>query len=213
MIPVILCFQQIPVSTSPIYLGPTGTIILVTACILLGFLAFRQRNWKTTADASSAELVIQRGTSDRLREEKLALQKEKDLLKEENIRLHAQTDLKPLVTEITNWISEGRGRFDEATKQLTQTRDAQDKGLRELFAEVSANRRVSEEAFRTYTTTFVQHVEEDRLGWTKLLAMFATMEQRLNQTAIQVGRVKWDTPSASQPESTHKERTRTWKSS
>jgi len=213
MIPVILFFQQIPVSTSPIYLGPIGTIILVGACIVLGFMALRQKNWKEAASSATSELGSLEKTVARLREEKALVVKEKEDLILENGGLRKQTDLKPIVDAVTGWISEGRLRFDEATKQLSQTREAQDKGLRELFAEVSANRRISEEAFRTYTTTFVQHVEEDRLGWTKLLTMFAVMEQRLSQTAIQIGKVKWDAPLTIQPESVQKEQTSASKSS
>lgn len=139
----------------------------------------------TSEAAASAELGIQRAVQDRLREEKSTLLHEKELLVGEVASLRTHTDLKPVIDSITAWIVEGRNRFDAATKQLS-----------EVQLEVSSNRRTSEEAFRNFTTAFMEHTNDDRQAWLKLLNMFAVIDARLNETAIAAGKLKWETSSA-----------------
>lgn len=160
-------------------------------------------HWKNNCAAAEKQAELVEADKKRLREEKEALQHEKDLLTQEAMRLRTQTDIKPALDAIANsqqtmigWIEEGRRRFDESMHELVDTRAIIVKGLAELFAETKANRLTSEDAFRTYTTTFVQHVEEDRTGWFKLLNMFAAMEGRMNMLGLQMGIVKW--PDAEQ---------------
>jgi hypothetical protein len=143
----------------------------------------------TSEAAASAELGVQRAVQERLREEKVLLIREKEALVAENASLHTQTDLKPLIASqsllmdsITNWIIEGRQRFDAATKQLG-----------EVQLEVASQRRMNEEAFRQYTASFMQHTEDDRVAWFKLLNIFAVIDQRLNEVAIASGKLKWET--------------------
>lgn len=196
----LLLQSQIPVQPSPIYLGPVGTTIAVLIIVVLAFFSLRQRGWKSAADAAKSAVVsatdevnFHRSMIERLREEKATITKEKEALASENTRLKTQQDIKPVVDAITGWIIEGRTRFDQATLELKHVRDAQDKGIRELFSEVASARQVSEEAFRTYTTSFVHHVEEDRQSTVKILNMFAVIENRLNEVAVKVGQPQWKT--------------------
>lgn len=195
--------SQIPVQPSPIYLGPVGTTIAVLFIVVLVFFSLRQRGWKSAAEAAKSaitsatdEVNFHRSMIERLREEKATITREKEALASENTRLKTQQDIKPVVDAITGWIVEGRTRFDQATLELKHVRDAQDKGIRELFSEVASARSVSEEAFRTYTTSFVSHVEEDRVATIKILNMFSVIENRLNEVAVKIGQPQWKTTLA-----------------
>lgn len=102
------------------YLGPWGQLLLFAITCGLGVIGYRQRQWRSTADAAVAALGV--ATTE------LAVWKDKSVRQGEEIRgliaevasLHVKTDLKPLVDSVKDWTVESRGHFQMAMQRLEE---------------------------------------------------------------------------------------------
>lgn len=166
-----------------------GGIILTALSLVLAFITWRQRSWKSTADAAVAEMNVHKEANARLRDDVKTLHVQvADLSK--------QRDLEPLITTVINWVDEGRKRFERAENGLNSNTAA----LTELIREIQAQRATSEDAYRQLTASFMAHTLEDKeiqLEATRARLRVAEaldeIERRLSQVAVKVGVVKWET--------------------
>ena len=179
---MILLFQAGNVS-----LGPTGTILLTAlaavgslASMVLAVVSWKQRTWKSTADAAVAELGVHKQAAERLRGTCADLTAKV-------AKLEAQTDLKPLIDAVSSWVIEGRARFDAANSKLSLVETA----LRTMLDEMKAQRSVSEDAYRSVTTAFMTHTLEDKEYHLRFVNALDKIERRLSEVAVRVGVDKW----------------------
>lgn len=157
-----LILQELPTTLLPTSVG--GYISLV-AVLVLAILLWRQRNWrsaaeanKASADAAIVEMNVHKEASERLRQEVKEL-------RDSNAQLNAQRSLEPLVKTISEWVSEGRARFQSAEARLDVNTDAlrqNTAALTELIREVKAQRQTSEDSYRSLTAAFIAHTLEDK---------------------------------------------------
>lgn len=179
-------------------LGPNGTILLTLVTLALAIITWWQRTWKSTSDAAVAELGVYKQANERLRAEKEAQQTQIVDLNTELAKMHAQTDLKPLIDSITNWITEGRSRFDAAKLDLDRIHSEQETAFKAILTEVSAQRVTSETAYRDLTQVFMTHTIDDSKFQLRLTIMMDAVERRLSDIAVKVGITQWSVaPGAS----------------
>jgi hypothetical protein len=175
---------------------------MIFIAAILSIITYRQRNWKTAADAAIAEMKVHQTAAERLR-----LTNSEQAI--EIGKLRAQTDLKPLVDAISSWVVEGRARFESAqTKldtvhseqrvKLDQVHTEQTNSLRAMMEEMRAQRIASEDAYRTLSTAFVSHNIEDERNQLEVrrinerfIGMLDAMERRLSEVAVTIGLSKW----------------------
>ena len=200
-----ILFQELP---NIISLGPVGTILYTVVALILGLIVWRQRNWRSAAEAASssreaaiAEMNVHKETCERIRAE----QKE---LRDENAKLKALTDLAPLISAqqtnteiIKQWVLEGRDRFDSARDALKVNTGA----LTALVEEVKAQRVTSESSYRTITNAFMEHTIEDKQvaleanqNQARLINAIEELERRMSLMAVQVGVVTWKDKESNQ---------------
>lgn len=160
-----------------------SSIILAVVTLALTVITYRQRAWRSAAEAAIAEKNVHKETAERLRAEATMLRSEVGQLK-------GQTDIAPLVQGMAS-----------TTNVLTN-----------LCEEIKAQRATSEVAFKTVedsyrslTASFIAHTLEDKaaqLEATETRLRLATalngIEDRLSQVAVRVGMVKWE-PLAATP--------------
>lgn len=156
--------------------GPLGSTVILTLNLVLAIIVYRQRAWRSTAEAAVTEKTIHKDAADRLRSEAIEL-------RERAVKAEARTDLQPLSASLTAWIGEGRERFKEATQQLNQNTSA----LRALIEEVKAQRSTSEDSYRTMQAAFILHTTEDKaaqlqtsVSLVRLGSIIEALEVRLN---------------------------------
>lgn len=185
----------------PLTLGPYGTLLLTLLAAILAIITWRQRTWKSTADAAVLEMNVHKQTCERLISEKTELDKQRNDLSLLVAQLQATRDLKPLIEAVSSWISEGRTRFDEANRRLDVIHKEQTTALKAVLEEVQAQRKTSEQAFRDLTQTFRSHVLEDHESQIankevqlRFVSMMDSVERRLTQIAVQIGVVQWEKP-------------------
>lgn len=185
----------------PIQLGPLGTLIMAAMVLASGaitlalaIIAYRQRAWRSTADAAVAEMAVHKESAERLRED--------------NSKLHAQIaelskqrDLEPIIAAMGVYFNEGRDRFMRAEAALQANTNV----LAELIAEVKAQRSTSEDAYRQLTASFIAHTLEDKEAQLeatrtrlRVAEALSELERRLSQVAVQIGVAKWETAAGPQ---------------
>jgi septal ring factor EnvC (AmiA/AmiB activator) len=186
----------VPVQPSQIQLGPTGTIILVVAIIILSFLAFRQKSWKEAAAAS--EIVKKSAQDDlaRARETIVALRENEKTLLERCAKAEAKVDLRPLENVVAGWIGESRDRFTQAMAELTEVRRDTNKAFAALGAEMTAQRKAFEASFTLLTKAFTDHVDDDRMSHEmrtdqteRITGILAALEQRTGAHGIKLDEI------------------------
>lgn len=169
-----------------ISLGPMGTIIMIVLTAVLALISWRQRTWKSTADAAIAEMNVHKSACERLRVTNAELATHVG-------KLEAQTDLKPLIDAVSSWVIEGRARFEAANSKLDVIHAEQNTALKAMLDEIRAQRATSEDSYRTVTAAFVTHSLEDKEYQLRFITMMDSVERRLSEIAVQVGLVKWQT--------------------
>lgn len=182
--PYLILFQNFP----QLSLGPIGTIVVLIITCILAVISWRQRTWKSTADAAVAEMTVYKSVAERLREEKKTVD---DRLH----KLEAMTDLAPLILAqqtaieiIKQWIDEGRKRFDDARSSLDRNTDA----LTKVLEEIKAQRITSEDSYRSLSTAYMAHTLEDKEYQLRFVNMLTSVEKRLSELAVQIGKTKWE---------------------
>ena len=186
----IFLLQQMPT----VSLGPAGTVLISMVAAVLAIISWRQRTWKSAADAAVVEMKIHKAAAERLR---AATQE----LTIRNAKLEAQTDLKPLVDAITSWVTEGRTRFDDARSRLDAMHTEQSNSLKGLLEELKAQRATSEDSYRSLTAAFMAHTLEDQQHQLenkqvtlRFVSMMDAVERRLSEVAVEVGISRWQNP-------------------
>jgi hypothetical protein len=176
---IILTIQSLPIQLQPnIYLGPTGTVLVVGLMLLLLFLVWRQRNWKSAADAAVAEMGVHKAAAERLRAAH-------DELLAEVTRLQTKTDLKPLIESLNLWVVEGRTRFESAEKRLNDVHCEQTRALTAVLEEQQRLR-----------DGFAVHMHADSEAQLRIATLMGSLEQRLSMIAVRIGVLEWSPPSA-----------------
>lgn len=104
--------QQVP------FVGPYGQVLLIILATVFAYLTWRNRQWRSTAEAAQAALGVSGSELDTWKERGERLSKENRELLTQLAELKARTDLQPLVDAIKTWTVEGRGRFDQAMQRL-----------------------------------------------------------------------------------------------
>jgi hypothetical protein len=99
-------------------LGPWGQLLLLILACILAYFTWRQRQWRSTAEAAQTELIILRARDERLSKENRELLTEIATLK-------ARTDLKPIVDAFNAWTNESRGHFLQAMERLEEIHSEQ----------------------------------------------------------------------------------------
>lgn len=184
---MIILFQPL---SAPLSFGPYGTAFLLLVTVVLAVISWRQRTWKSTADAAVAEMNVHKEANDRLRSEKEELHSRLS-------KLEAKTDLAPLIKAqetnaeiIRQWVTEGRHRFDEARNSL----ESNTKALTQILEESRAQRAASEDAYRTLSATFMTHALDDKEYQLRYLNMLDSVEKRLSSIAVKIGMDNWESP-------------------
>ena len=175
-------------------LGPTGTVIMLALLVTLTVINWRQRTWRSTADAAVAEMNVHKQTAERL-------EKDSRALRDRAAKAEAQTDLQPLMAMLATYFDQGRTRFEKAEQGLLSNTAV----LTELVSEVKAQRATSEDCYRQLTAAFVAHTLEDKQAQleatqTRLRVANALdkLEQRLSYVAVRVGVTRWEPSKASE---------------
>lgn len=186
-------------------LGPTATLIVVGLAIAealvasaLGVVVVRQRTWKATIDNQKSSLDAALAEMEVHATGKARLSQENRVLIAENEHLKALTDLKPLTDIITGWVTEGRVRFEAASKRLDEIHTQQSVALTGLLEEIRAQRINADKsneaivnALSEQSTLFATHILEDRQYQLRTVSILDSLERRLSDTAVRIGLVRW----------------------
>lgn len=181
----------------------TAVLAALTAIstVAAGVLGIRQRTWK--ALISNQESALHTALAELQIHEKAAarLSTENRGLLTENEHLKALTDLKPLTDIITNWVTEGRVRFEAASKRLDEIHAQQSVALTGLLEEVRAQRINADKsnealvaALNQQMTAFATHTLEDRQYQLRTVSIMDSLERRMSDVAVRVGMVQWSEP-------------------
>lgn len=138
------------------YLGPWGQLLLLLLALAFAYFTWRNRAWKSAAEAASAALGVIREemTTHKDRAERLSLETRQLLV--ENASLKTKTDLEPLINVITAWTEESRQHFLQAMERLEQIHGQHTRGM----AEVSENLRRLNEGFHQVVAEVVKTAKE-----------------------------------------------------
>jgi len=186
-------------------LGTVGNIILLMLVLVLTFLTYKQRAWKGAAEAANnaslsaqIEMNIYKDANERLRTEKKELEGKMEQFSHDIRDLKTKTDLQPLFIIIKEWVSEGRGRFDESMQRLNQIHSEQTVALSAILRESETQRTTFTSAFTSISDTYKDHLFEDRKFQLdsqqmnlRFLNMMSDLEHRLSDMAVTIGKSKW----------------------
>ena len=161
----------------------------------------RQRTWKTiienqkaALDAALSEMEVHHKAAQRLSAEN------RDLITK-NEHLRTLTDLKPLTDIITSWVTEGRVRFESASKRLDEIHTQQSVALTGMLEEIRAQRITAEKsneaivaALNQQSTAFATHMLEDRQYQLRTVSIMDSLERRMSDVAVRIGIAQWTEP-------------------
>ena len=190
---------------SPLLSQSASILLIVVAAaefligIGLGLVIVRQRTFKATIEntesanaAAVTELKVHRERAERLSEENRKLIAENEHLK-------TLTSLEPLTQTVHDWVSEGRLRFEAASKRLDEIHTQQSMALSGMLEELRAQRMASEsnyksmvEALKEQSTKFITAEMENSQFKLRIVGMMDTLERRLSDTAVKIGMPKWE---------------------
>jgi uncharacterized membrane protein YdbT with pleckstrin-like domain len=105
--------------------APWVQVILLLVAVYFAYLSYRQRQWKSAADAAIAEMRVWHDTAERLGKENRGLIAV-------NTALQCKTDLTPIVETINHWTNESRGHFLQAMQRLEVIHKEQVEAMREV---------------------------------------------------------------------------------